>query len=225
VRLVAAFLARNEASSDRYLRRCLQNAKQWCDAIVVLDDRSTDLTASVCRDEGAIVTTRSSDIPAWGHESHARKELWDLAVAEAGDGWVLFQDCDMELSADPRPLCETTDLNTWAWSLLDLWNSEDTHRVDGYWQGSRINRPWLVKPSFVPEGWTPEWPARGIHCGHLPMNWPMRCGNAPKEYVWRHLAYLTKEHRLVKHAAYLTQMGQLTDWEYQHADSILDGDR
>lgn len=222
MRLIAAFLARNEGGEDRYLVRCLKNAQRWCDAIVVLDDRSTDDTAQICRAEGAIVHTRSSEVPAWGHESHARKELWDLAVAAAGDGWVLFQDCDMELSADPRPLCETVELNTWAWSLLDLWNSEDTHRVDGYWQGSRIARPWLVCPSRVPEGWVAEWPARGIHCGHLPMNWPMRCAVAPKEYVWRHLGWINPEHRKWKFAQYMSQANQLTEYELKHAESILD---
>jgi hypothetical protein len=221
--MIAAFLARNEAGDDRYLVRCLQNAQRWADTVVVLDDRSTDDTAAGCRQQGAIVKVRPTEVAAWGHESPARAELWDLAVEHAGDGWVLFQDCDMELTADPRPLLETVDLNTWAWSLMDLWDSEDAHRVDGYWQGSRIARAWLVRPSFVPEGWTPTWPGRGIHCGHLPQNWPARMGIAPKEYAWRHLAYLKHEHRIAKHAQYMTQMGQLTDWEYKHADSILDG--
>lgn len=223
-KLVAAFLARNEAGGSRYLRRCLQNAKQWADKIVVLDDRSSDQTAQVCRDEGAEVTTRTSLEHAWGREADARKELWELAARAAEDGWILFQDCDMELSADPRPLCETDSLNTWAWSLVDLWNSEDQHRVDGYWQGSKIGRPWLVCPSRVPTGWIAEWPIRGIHCGHLPSNWPARAGHAPKEFFWRHLAYLTREHRLAKHGQYIAQSGQLTEWERAHADSILDGD-
>ncbi len=225
--LVTAMLVRDEAAPDRYLRPALQNARQWSETVLVLDDHSTDDTVGICRDEGAIVMERDDPTPAWGHEAAARKELWDLAVEAARilDGWVLFQDADMILSADPRPLLATVELNCWCWSLLDLWDSPGTHRTDGYWKGSVSPRPWLVHPGRVPPDWRAEWPERGIHCGHIPKNFPMIAANAPPQYRWLHYGWLNAEHRRRKHAQYLEQKQQLSPWELAHAESILDDQR
>jgi len=224
MRLVTAILAKDEAAPDRYLRAVLQNAAQWSATVLVLDDHSTDETVAICREEGAIVVERADLTPAWGHESAARKELWDLAVEAAGliDGWVLFQDCDMLLSADPRPLLATEELNTWCWPLLDLWDSPDRHRTDGYWQASVTPRPWLVKPDRVPKGWVAEWPDRGVHCGHIPKNFPMAAAVAPPSFRWFHWAYVKREHREAKARQYLSLNGKLTEFERAHAESILD---
>jgi glycosyltransferase involved in cell wall biosynthesis len=226
-KLVTALLVRNEAAPDRYLRAVLQNAKQWSDTVLVLDDQSDDATPDICREEGAIVMERGDPNHAWGNEAPARQELWDIAVEAArvksNDGWIIFCDADQILSADPRPLCKTVELNAWCWPLLDLWDSETTHRTDGYWQASRTPRPWMVCPSRVPEGWVAEWPERGIHCGHIPQNFPFKAATAPPQYFWAHMSYLKREHRVQKHAMYLSQADQLTPWELSHANSILDG--
>lgn len=214
-----AMLARHEA--NRYLRRVLQNARQWCDPLLVLDDQSTDATAAVAREEGAEVRVRSGEL-AWGRESEARAELWSWAVEAAGDGWVLFQDADMLLMADPRSLCQSVAVNAWAWPLRDLWDSEDQYRVDPPWQGHLVPRVWLVRPSMVPAGWEAVWEGRGLHCGHIPPNFPVLAGVAPTEYVWHHLAYVKPEDRVKKHAQYLERAETLTPFELAHAESILE---
>lgn len=223
MRLVTAILARNEASEDRYLRRVIANAQQWSDTVLVLDDDSTDGTVDLAKGMGCTVFIREAEQPAWGAEAQARADLWRLAAREAEGGWVLIQDADMLLTANPRPLCLSEHVNTWAWSLLDIWDAEETvHRVDGPWQGAWTPRPWLVCPSRVPEGWTPEWPERGIHCGHLPKNWPGVTANAPAYYRWLHLSYATPEHRAQKLNQYLSQEEKLTPFEKLHALSIGD---
>ncbi len=224
MKIVGAMIARNEAGPDRYLRAALQNMGRWCDPVILLDDHSDDDTASVAKEEGAVVVEREGGQQMWGHESAAREELWNVAVrfAAPDKAWVLFQDADMLLSADPRPLLLTEELNTWLWRLYDVWDARSLYRADGYWQGHLSPRPWLVNPHRVPDGWRAVWNDRGLHCGHLPVNWPMRAGVAPEQYYFEHLAYLTPEHRKRKHAQYMREGSQLTPFERDHAQSILD---
>jgi hypothetical protein len=156
----------------------------------------------------------------WGAEAHARAELWERAAALAGDGWVLICDADMLLEGDPRPLTLSWDVQAWAWPLVDLWDSEHTFRVDGPWgHGPRTPRPWLFRPSATPE---PQWPTRGIHCGHAPTNVAGPCGIAPEGIFWKHLAYVSAVHRAAKLAQYLAVQDQLTPFERAHALSVGD---
>lgn len=224
-RLVSAVLARNEAAEDRYLRRVLHSLHSFSDVVLVLDDGSTDATAQVARDSGVVVAERSAD-SAWGAEAPARRELWERASALAGpDGWVLICDADMVLRGDPRPLTLSWDVAAWAWPLADVWDDERTARVDGPWgYGLRTPRPWLFRPGALLE--PAAWNARGVHCGHAPANFGVAgvVGVAPDTVYWLHLAYLKRDHRVLKHAQYMAVAGQLTEFERHHAASILDGE-
>ena len=220
-RLVTAILARNEADESRYLRRVISRAKEFSDAVLVLDDQSTDNTAQVARDLGCVVETRSAD-SAWGAEAPARRELWERAATLAGEGWVLVCDADMVLRGDPRPLTDSWAVASWSFPLVDLWNSEHTARVDGPWgYGPRVPRPWLFRPSALQAA--PEWSVRGVHCGHAPANFDLAgpCGVAD-DLLYLHYAYLQPEHRVAKHAAYMRIAGQLSEFERAHAASIVD---
>lgn len=209
---VGALLARNEAGPDRYLERVLKNAFQFCDEVVVLDDHSTDATAGVCRDAGAIVHERTEgDDGGWwggdGSESPARAALWRLAATAAGpNGWVLTFDADMELlglrPADFKRLLTASTVNSWAWVLYDLWDSPDTHRVDSFWVGWRTPRVWLARAQPAPD-FVPEWGDRAIHCGHLPANYPVHAGLAPNGTAWGHLGYIVAQQRVDKQRKYL----------------------
>lgn len=217
--IVGALLARNEAAPDRYLHRVLESASRWADTIVVLDDNSTDATTEIAAKFGCIVHTRAAP-PAWGQEAPARAELWELA-RKYGE-WTLVFDADMELRGDPRPLTLSWDVGAWAWPLVDMWGP-DVFRVDGPWgHGPRTPRPWLFRPSALTE--PPVWPERGIHCGHAPANFlqTVPCGIAPPDVFWLHWGWAQRAHREQKHAAYMSQAAQLTPFELQHAQSILD---
>lgn len=222
-RIVGALLARNEAGSDRYLRRVILDAQRWADEIVVLDDNSTDETPAIAHSLGCLVYHRGDAPAMWGEEAPARKRLWELASDQAGDGWVLVFDADMILVGDPRPLAESWDCAAWAWPLVDLWDSENTFRTDGAWRyGPVTPRPWMFRPQMLRE--PAKWNDSRIHTGHAPANFASAgpVGIAP-DLFWLHYSYLRPEHRRMKHAQYLSCADALSPFERMHAESIADG--
>lgn len=224
LRLYTAILARNEAGPDRYLKRVLERCASFSDAVLLLDDRSTDHTVAKARKHGAIVRIRQElDARAWGNESSARKELWDFALeyATEPDDWVLVNDADQIVIGDPRPLCETDCLNAWSFPLFDVWDSETTYRSDEFWQGHTVPRVWLIAPRRVPDGWVADWNPRGIHTGHFPHNLPIVAGNASDMLYWLHFGWMKESHRKAKYAQYKSQAHQLSPSELAHVESIL----
>lgn len=222
VQLVSAILARNEASGDRYLRRVLDRCRQFSDTIVLLDDGSTDETPKVAESMGAKVFHREHQPAAWGNEVSARQELWEIARAHARgwDDWVLICDADQLLMGDVRGLCLTRELNAWAMPLFDMW-SETEYREDQYWQAHRTPRVWLVAPNRVPTDYVPQWNQRGVHPGHIPINWPAIVGVGPPDVYWLHLGWSKPEHREAKYQQYMRQAHQLGPSELAHVQSIL----
>lgn len=214
---------RNENGPARYLTRVLARCAEFSDAVLVLDDGSTDGTPEVAQQFGCVVRHRDGE-PAWGAESSARKELWDFACeyATEPDDWVLVCDADMEFAGDPRALIQSDAVNTWCVILYDAWSA--THyRADGFWRGHEVPRPWLFAPNRVPVGWVPAWSGRGLHVGHCPENFPILAGIAPSSgWFYIHFAYASPLLRASKHAQYLSRADQLTPFERAHAESILD---
>lgn len=224
MKLVTAILAKDEAAPDRYLKRVLERCLSFSDKVLVLDDRSQDHTVAKARKLGAEVRLRKAlDSRMWGNESQARRELWDFALEYATgiDDWILVCDADMVLVGDPRPLCETRELNAWSFPLFDLWDSETTYRSDEYWQGHNHARVWLVAPHRVPGGWVADWSPRGVHTGHLPQNLPIVAGNATNVLHWLHLGWMKESHRKAKYEQYKAQSHQLSPHELAHVESIL----
>ncbi len=224
MRLVTAILARNEAGPDRYLRRVLTRCLAFSDTVVLLDDCSTDDTPKVAAEMGCVVYHRKAiSDPAWGKEAPARQELWNLACQHATgpNDWVLICDADQELMGDVRGLCQSLEVNTWSFVLLDMW-SDTEYRIDGMWQAHNAPRPWLFAVNRTPADWIPVWPKRGIHTGHCPSNWPQVTGIAPPDdFYWVHWSYATPDHRKAKHKQYMDKADQLTPTELAHAESIL----
>lgn len=218
MRLVTALLVKNEA--DKYLEPVLRRCAEFSDEILMLDDGSTDGSVEMARRLGCGVRRRG-ETGMWGNEAPARAELWDWGAKVAGDGWLLICDADMLLVGDPRPLMLTTQCNAWAWPLFDCWNDLRYFRMDGYWKGHEFPRPWLFRPSALTD--PPLWPARGIHTGHAPQNFPLRaCPIYDYGVYWMHLAYIRPADRKRKHEQYLAQAHQLSAFERAHAESVAD---
>jgi hypothetical protein len=217
--LVTALLVKNEA--DKYLERVLRRCLEFSSKVIVLDDGSTDGSDRIAWRLGCEVKPWTGKT-MWGTESPARAALWDWGAREAGDGWLLICDADMELHGDPRPLTLSSQCNAWAWPLWDLWDDEKTYRCDGFWQGHEVPRPWFFKPSLL-ECDPPIWPDRGIHTGHCPQNAKLRICVPPYGLVfWKHYAYLEQPNRVRKYQQYLEKRHLLTPFELAHATSVGD---
>ena len=214
---VTACLARDEASN--WLPQLLPIWKSY-GSVLVLDDGSTDGTPTLAASHGALVSHRGAEGPSWGSESPARAQLWQEAVG-TGATWVFVEDADMLPLRDPTPLF-LEGLDAVAFPLYDIWDLPTlSYREDQFWQGHLNHRVWAVRNPSV--WFQPVWPDRGIHCGHIPTNIPLkRVLNAPHEFAILHLGYATPEARERKFKQYESQRHQLTEREWEHAKSILD---
>lgn len=216
--LVVSCLAKDE--SARYWRSALAQWSRFADKILVLDDNSSDSTPIIAEEMGAHVRARESEENAWGAESHARAEQWEMALDYTSPGDLIFiLDADMVPARDPRDLI-VEGADTYFFALYDLW-SPTHYRSDFWWRAHLNPRPWLVKRP--PNSFEAEWPARGIHTGHLPSNWtPQHSIIAPSSHALLHTAYMDERDRQAKWSSYLKVGAQLNPQEFTHAQSILD---
>jgi glycosyltransferase involved in cell wall biosynthesis len=222
-KLIVAALVKNEAS--KYWKSALSAWSEFADAIVVLDDNSSDETAEIAWEcEKATVFGRYGEKDAWGAEAAARQQLWEHAneVAEVGD-YIFVLDADMVPAGDPRELTEL-GADTVYFALYDLWGRDERERLlyrdDAFWCAHNRPRAWMVRK---PRDFKADWPTRGIHCGHLPSNWePKAPLFAPPSHSLLHFAYADEVDRLVKAAQYLDLGDKLLPSEASHAYSILD---
>jgi glycosyltransferase involved in cell wall biosynthesis len=218
--LAVACLARNEA--DRYLISALNAWSQFADQIFVLDDNSTDHTADVAVEAGAVVRRRDTNAPpAWGNETSARRELFEWVSSSISAGSFIFVlDADMVPAKNPKDLL-VGGIDGVLFRLHDLWG-EGVYRSDHYWRGHNVPRLWLVRN---PRTTDHQWSGRGIHSGHFPNNLLIeRSVVAPKEYSILHYSYVDPVDRKSKCDQYMQQFDNLTTHEWVHAASINDPD-
>ena len=216
--LVVASVLRNEAK--RWLPSVLKAWESFADIILCLDDGSTDETPDILRACSKVDYYRRDDTPMWGNEAPVRKLLWDLAVNSGAD-WIMIEDADMLPAKDPRPLMDSP-VDAVAFRLYDLWSLQPPmYREDGFWQAHTSPRLWAFRNPHTVE--TAIWPARGIHCGHVPSNLnPARVMLAPPEYSLLHLAYSDADARATKAAQYRSKYHIMAPQEIAHANSIED---
>jgi glycosyltransferase involved in cell wall biosynthesis len=208
-------MVRNEA--DRYLPSALKAWSEFADKIVALDDGSTDNTVELLHQYAATVHHWDGK-RAWGHETAARKFLWEKAV-EAHTDFIFVQDADMVPAKDPKDLL-VGGIDGVLFCLYDLWSPTD-FRSDHYWRAHTVPRLWLVRR---PQGGVLDnWSGRGIHSGHFSRNLQIeRAITAPKDYSLLHYSYVDPEDRIKKCKQYMEQFDQLTTHEWAHASSITD---
>ena len=217
-----AALVRNEA--ERFLPHILPIWNACADSLVVLDDGSTDETRALCTRAGAYVVDAEGGKVAWGAEAPKRARLFDLAWGVARiDDYILILDADMIPAKNPRVFMKT-GADVVCFPLFDLWETSPRlmYREDEFWRGHLSPRAWMFKKTkHQHDPW--EWSKRGVHCGHMPLNFKGESGVfAPRDYALMHYAYSSAELRAEKYIAYASVAAQLSEHEIAHACSIMD---
>ncbi len=150
---------RNEAER---LPRWLESAPEWCDAVVALDDGSTDGTRAILEASPLVrvlLTSPPRETAAGWHDGGNRQRLLDGAASLAPD-WIVQIDADEELGAsDAAPLrhfLQTDAIPGLAYGLIHLraWGADQVdptprwvYRVFAWRSGLRLpDRPLHFSP-------------------------------------------------------------------------------
>ncbi|MEP7296993.1 MAG: glycosyltransferase family 2 protein [Burkholderiales bacterium] len=152
--ITLVLIARNE---EAVIARCLASARPWVDRLLVLDTGSTDATAALARDTGAVV-----EHFAWIDDfAAARNRALDLADAD----WNLVLDAD-EWLTDGGPALAA--LRTTAPSFVGAIRIDSDVNADGARASSWISR---VLPRGVRyEGRVHEQPVHALETRRLPVH-------------------------------------------------------
>lgn len=199
-RITLAMLVGNEA--DRYLERVLEQAVQYANNAVILDDASDDDTVAVCRRvlHSIPLTLVSNKEPSFGNEIVLRKQLWELAVGTDPD-WILILDADEEFEDRAvwklPALAANPETDVYLFRLYDMW-AEGYYREDAYWRAHHYYRPFMVR--YIP-GFRYEWHETPQHCGRFPKN-ITELRAATSDLRVKHLGWMKPADRLAKYYRY-----------------------
>lgn len=218
MRLVAAMVVRNEA--DRYLPMVLDDLERYCDAIVVLDDGSTDATPEVCAAHDRVRLHRNGQSLFWSDEAALRGQLWALSLA-LNPEWVLAIDADevmeQRFSWDLDALLSQRVYPVIGVHVHEFWGCTTHYRVDKLWNPVEKYTPMLVRN--LP-GLEPRFAPRALHCGRIPaaVRGPMlRSGVRCK-----HFGYANPADPPRKYQAYIAADPHGRFCLRSHYESILD---
>ncbi|HEX8206660.1 MAG TPA: glycosyltransferase family 2 protein [Solirubrobacteraceae bacterium] len=146
-RLLALLACRDEM---RHLPGFLRNVGPQVDAIVALDDGSTDGSAELldAAPEVLEVLRVAADRPAWDEMGNFRR-LVDAALRH-GATWAMSVDADERLERGFRERAEriiaSGEHAAYAVRMRELWGSREAFRCDGLWGGKAPPRLFAVAP-------------------------------------------------------------------------------
>lgn len=200
-KVTLAMLVHNE--SGRYLERVLNQAIEYIDEAVILDDASKDNTIELCQEilKGLPLTLHSNQEPRFYNEILLRKQLWDMAKNTPSE-WIIILDADEMFEEDgPKQLREllghASDIDYISFRLFDLW-TENHYREDLYWQAHKWYRPFIVRNIT---GFQAEWQETPQHCGRFPVNITDLRGRTSPLRI-KHLGWVRPQDRLAKYYRY-----------------------
>jgi len=197
VRLAAMMCVGNE--KGRYVKEVLANLARYVDAIVVLDDGSTDGTGQLCRGADKVVYHRHETSLFYGQESALRSKLWHKTMA-LGPRWVLAIDADERfeerMAEEIDILIQQDEFDVVEFRLFDFWGGTTHYRVDGPWD------PWTKSVRMLfrvdPDGQY-TWPVQPFHCPRLPLEARttprvFQCDIRVKHFGWANRADIRRKY-------------------------------
>lgn len=218
--IVAVLRVKNE---QRWIGEVLASVMRLCPRLYVMDDHSTDDTAAIAENCGAVV------LPSpFADFNEARDKEWllrQVAAVELGpsaqgassvvrdDVWILMVDGDevLEPGSGPvlRELVAAPDAPAYSIPVVYLWNRRDQARVDGVYRGmAQFGRPSLFRLSPDALSFMEGGGAGNLHCSNVPAALRPQCIAAPEGVRLLHLGYLEQQDRIRKYRQYAEQDGR-----------------
>lgn len=231
-KLVVGLQVYNEAT--KFLPEWVREVESFADAVVILDDCSTDNTIEVLTKgfKGKpFLLARSPENLFTKNELYLRKQLWEMLKLvckvyqdQGHTPWIFMLDADEfieeKLKRDIRGLI--SDSNMWYYSLLfyHFWRSRQFYRVDKLWKPPR--GPRLIR---FDSGHVDKWKEAPLHCGSTPNNLWSRPGKPGKDvdYIIKHYGYVISPEEKYSRYMKLDPDGKLVG-ALSHYKSMLDKD-
>ncbi|NGX34270.1 MAG: hypothetical protein K1060chlam1_00621 [Candidatus Anoxychlamydiales bacterium] len=219
-RITLSMVIRNEA--NRYLRKVLQNAKEYITDAVIIDDASSDDSAKICLEvlKGIplqlIVNTKSK----FANEIDLRKQQWEETI-KTNPEWILNLDAD-EVFEDKfkdqvKYLINSKDTDLYSFRLYDFWN-ETHYRDDQYWQGHNNYFPLLIKYNPKTKYYFKK---KAQHCGRFP-NKTFQIKETRSKLRVKHFGWSKLKDRIAKNQRYKQLDPDAKYGIKKHYESILD---
>jgi glycosyltransferase involved in cell wall biosynthesis len=217
MKIVALLQARNE---ERYLAEWLENISPAVDAIVAIDDGSTDRTAEILTSHPKLVELISRTP---GQPWRERDNQVDLIKAgrRHGADWFLCLDADERIElgfATQLPVllqqAEDRGVEAFTLRLRELWNDDCTYRIDGIWGQKARYRLFKNNPSHT------KFDPRQLHRHWMPLEIVMRLNKVGAQLpnAIYHLRMIDPEDRLARYRRYKeldsTNQYQAEGYEY-----------
>lgn len=201
-KLTLSIVVKNEGK--RILRKVLEEAIQYIDNAVIIDDGSTDNTIEIINDvlkniPYVLIENKTSK---FSNEVTLRKQQW-IETIKTNPDWIIFLDAD-EIFEDKfkykvKDLMRNTEVDGYMFRLYDFWD-EDHYREDSLWNAHNTYRLFMIR---YQENYNYLFRETPQHCGRMPYN----CNNLAysisdlrlKHYGWSRL-----EDRIEKYNRYMT---------------------
>ena len=228
---------RNEA---RWLAEVLESIRPLCEMIYVLDDHSTDDSASICQRYDHVRVLAS---PFTGlNEARDKNYLYDQIIADCAPAWILCIDGDEVLERAGQEIirawCAITEAQSAKLKIEFLWGGRATVRVDrvygDFWRPS-LFRPFHEDPDKpddqkilrecrwlgTPFGRQRDGNPPNLHCSSVPQRFLHGAKLLPARL--KHYGYMLREDRVNKLDYYtsIDWKNDAEDW-YRH---MCQGDR